>query len=438
MGQRRGTLHARHRRIGQPGERAAVRRQPSLQQFDVAADHRQVVVEVVRDAAGEPAHRFHLLRLAQRLLGHFAAANLVPQPRQRLVLPLPLPHCQKAECEQAQRCRNAEDQMRRHVVAPFADHRTPAAAGGDVDRIIRQPAIGDHALDAVDRREAANQAALRPVGDDVGQPPVALVRLGRRRLGIAGERRAVLAQQQRGVVGVAAEQLAVESAEIAGRHADQDGAAESLPRAAAADRDGEHVRTGYPAVDDAADLKRRVAVAQGDEIPAIAEVDAMIRRKARGCDQRASVRAGHQDRGHLAVAGDHCGKPIVQLAFTRDHRIVVEIAEQVVHPAAEQDMGVEHARRLLFGDRERTRQTWRSRPALCRARPASHHRRTPATAAEPTRRPAPTRPTGHRLCRCSRSSPMPSPRCPDRVAAPIDVIVRKVLPDAHHATLTPP
>ena len=174
MGQRRGTLHAGHRRIGQPGERAAVRRQPSLQQFDVAADHRQVVVEVVRDAAGEPADRFHLLRLAQRLLGHFAAANLVPQPRQRIVLPLPLPHCQQAECEQAHRCRNAEDQMRRHVVAPFADHRTPAATGGDVDRIIRQPAIGDHALDAVDRRDAANQAALWPVGDDVGQPPVAL------------------------------------------------------------------------------------------------------------------------------------------------------------------------------------------------------------------------------------------------------------------------
>ena len=182
-----------------------------------------------------------------------------------------------------------------------------------------------------------------------------------------------------------------------------------FPVAAAADRDGEHVRTGYPAEDDAADLERRVAIAQGDEIPAIAEADAMIRRKARGCDQRASVRAGHQDRGHLAVAGDHCGEPIVQLAFARDHRIVVEIAEQVVHPAAEQDMGVEHARRLLLGDRERAQQTWRSPPARCHARPASRHRRTPAAAAEPTRPPAPTRPTGHRLCRCSRSSPMPSP-----------------------------
>ena len=35
------------------------------QQIRVAEDRGQDVVEVVRDAAGEPAHRFHLLRLAQ-------------------------------------------------------------------------------------------------------------------------------------------------------------------------------------------------------------------------------------------------------------------------------------------------------------------------------------------------------------------------------------
>ena len=34
----------------------------------VAEDHRQQVVEVVRDAAGEPADRLHLLRLAELLL----------------------------------------------------------------------------------------------------------------------------------------------------------------------------------------------------------------------------------------------------------------------------------------------------------------------------------------------------------------------------------
>ena len=40
-----------------------------LQHFDVAEDDHEDVVEVVRDAAGELADRFHLLRLAQLLLG---------------------------------------------------------------------------------------------------------------------------------------------------------------------------------------------------------------------------------------------------------------------------------------------------------------------------------------------------------------------------------
>ena len=69
------------------------------------------------------------------------------------------------------------------------------------------------------------------------------------------------------------------------------------------------------------------------------------------------VRAGHHDRGHLAVAGDHGHQAIVQLAFACDHRIIAQIAEQIVHPSAEQDVGVEHARRLFVGDRKRALQT---------------------------------------------------------------------------------
>ena len=38
-----------------------------LQQFDLAAHHRQHVVEVVGDAAGQPRHRLHLLGLEQLL-----------------------------------------------------------------------------------------------------------------------------------------------------------------------------------------------------------------------------------------------------------------------------------------------------------------------------------------------------------------------------------
>ena len=41
----------------------------SLEQLNAAGEHGQQVVEIVRDAAGELAERFHLLRLAQRLFG---------------------------------------------------------------------------------------------------------------------------------------------------------------------------------------------------------------------------------------------------------------------------------------------------------------------------------------------------------------------------------
>ena len=47
--------------------RVPVLRQVRAQQFDVADDHGQDVVEIVRDAAGQLADRFHLLRTEQRL-----------------------------------------------------------------------------------------------------------------------------------------------------------------------------------------------------------------------------------------------------------------------------------------------------------------------------------------------------------------------------------
>ena len=45
-----------------------------------AADDHQKIVEIVRDAAGQLADRFEALRLAQRILRHFAALGFVMQP----------------------------------------------------------------------------------------------------------------------------------------------------------------------------------------------------------------------------------------------------------------------------------------------------------------------------------------------------------------------
>ncbi len=52
----------------------------SLEQVDGRADHGEQVVEIVRDAAGEPPDRLHLLRLPQRLL-RLRVLGLLPQAR---------------------------------------------------------------------------------------------------------------------------------------------------------------------------------------------------------------------------------------------------------------------------------------------------------------------------------------------------------------------
>ena len=85
----------------------------------------------------------------------------------------------------------------------------------DIHWIIRQPLIGGDVLGAVDRRDAAHKTDDRRMDDGIDQQAVALVDLSRCRFGIAGERRAVGAQQLRRIVGVAGKQIAVELAEIA-------------------------------------------------------------------------------------------------------------------------------------------------------------------------------------------------------------------------------
>ena len=47
------------------------------QELRVAGDHHQQVVEVMRNAAGQAAHRFHLLRLAQLLLERAPFGNVL-------------------------------------------------------------------------------------------------------------------------------------------------------------------------------------------------------------------------------------------------------------------------------------------------------------------------------------------------------------------------
>ena len=93
---------------------------------DIAEDDGEHVVEVVRDAARQPADRFHLLRLTQRLLGRFAPAHLLLQP-------LGAAQRDEAEADQRERRRQAEDQMACHGEHPGADHGGVLDADRDVE-----------------------------------------------------------------------------------------------------------------------------------------------------------------------------------------------------------------------------------------------------------------------------------------------------------------
>ena len=70
MGQDRRARGCVHRRVHHPLQTlVAALRQPPLQCLQIAGDHRQQIVEVMCDAAGELADRLHLLRLPQAFLG---------------------------------------------------------------------------------------------------------------------------------------------------------------------------------------------------------------------------------------------------------------------------------------------------------------------------------------------------------------------------------
>ena len=65
--------------IAEPAADALLALDAAQREIEIADDRGEQVVEVVRDAAGEAADRFHLLRLAQRFLGRLAPRDLLAQ-----------------------------------------------------------------------------------------------------------------------------------------------------------------------------------------------------------------------------------------------------------------------------------------------------------------------------------------------------------------------
>src|SRR5271170_7641814 len=93
---------------GHPGLQPVVRL-PTAQHLQAALQHRQEIVEIVRDPSGHLTERLDLLGLKQLGFGPRAPIHLAPQPARcsvpapaRDLLPLDLSHCEKGHAEQCE------------------------------------------------------------------------------------------------------------------------------------------------------------------------------------------------------------------------------------------------------------------------------------------------------------------------------------------------
>ena len=138
-----------------PGPRSAAQRE-----VEIADDDGEQIVEVVRDAAGEAADRFHLLRLAQRVLGRLAPRDLLRAASRWSTA--------SRRVGAAPRCRarssravagTAEDQVTRHACDPRPRDVLGVDAGRHVDVDARQLAESE---DAAPCRRAPSAVVMMP------------------------------------------------------------------------------------------------------------------------------------------------------------------------------------------------------------------------------------------------------------------------------------
>jgi hypothetical protein len=163
--------------------------EPAGEQVEAADDRRQHVVEVMGNAAGELANGLHLLRLGERRLGRGTARHLVAQPRQRRLLTLRPAQRRQRDEKERDGCRDAEEQVAGHPLAPCADDGCDRPAREYRDRIALRLPVNHQPLDAVRRGDLLLGAPLRDL------LPHPLPRRGGRR-GREGKRDRRVAREQ--------------------------------------------------------------------------------------------------------------------------------------------------------------------------------------------------------------------------------------------------
>ena len=298
-------------RVGDLAELLAARRVGlGEQDLRVARDHGQQVVEVVRDAAGEPPDRLHLLRLAEPLLEPQPLGHVVGEhERGRPAL----------EHHLAGRDLDVDQRAVLLAVAPRPRHRRARAAARlevaeQLVDVLARPDVGDrHGQELlarvavvahgrlVDRQEAQGLGVVDPHRQRVGleQEPVALLRVGQRLEQAGGlDRRRGAPRQLGGEVEVGA----AEGAAVLGRQRDR------APGTLARHQRHAQVRggAGHELAAGAQQLRLAGPHHHGRAVRPVGPQRRAVVRRGGGAHDRA-VLAQHVDRAPVGEAGDEQG-----------------------------------------------------------------------------------------------------------------------------------
>ena len=269
----------------------------SREKVETPQNHRQEIVEVVGNAAGELAERLHALRFREHSLGVLAAMHFVRELHHREVGPSGASEGEARQRHQSDHRRNREDGIIPHLVTPPGEDGLHVDTEHDVDREALEFPDRRDPLQSVDRRSPDPRVgtALRDCPEKICA--CALGAGGCGKMGLTDQKDAVAAYEASGMTK-SGQALPVEVLEVGWRGDNQDCARETtvLVESRAGDSEGEAARDA--SCDGLADEDRPVALTEGLHVVPVRYIDGVCR-MTQTASARLSVSINKPDRADL-------------------------------------------------------------------------------------------------------------------------------------------
>ena len=334
------------------GDRLDIAQPPRLrqvgppQQVHRSADHREQIVEVVRDAAGELAQRLQPLAVLQRFLG------LLPLLGFEIKMPRPA-QGQPQQGKQQRGGRRAEDQMLAHGGQPARPDRRGLEAGADIERIFGEPPVAEAALDAVGRRRHGDEAG-RWTGSNYFPDRTPGVETDVAVDGGETRQHGAVRPAEREVAAGLAADPGVVILEIFREHGSLQHAAEAavLARAPSADAEERGALIGRPRLQGFTDKGSDIAGRVGLEIVPVRKID-LGRRHDQAVDEGVALGVENPGRFHLRQRGDQLLQPQMQQLLARNDVGIGNVADDLGDLRQAAVDGLEYFQRMFVRDIQR-------------------------------------------------------------------------------------